>query len=390
MSGKSTFVKIKTSMRNIVLILLLFLVACTDNIEEKSKPYRAGFQTISFVDTSRNYKPNTDTTDYLHYRPIDLDVWYPADSLATDTPLLVHDLLGLLEQRANYYSASNVGNGITGQLAQYFCNGFKCSDSTKLLRFKTNTFKNAPEVKGKFPLVIYMTAFNGMSYENYSLFESLAKKGYVVVSISSIGRFPGDMTMKKADLMEQVNDAVIALDTLKRNFNIDLDRIGIVGYSWGGLAGAILAGKIANVKCLVSLEGSEFHHYGYEKQEDADFHAITESDDFKTLMLSAPYLRLESAPQDQTGRKDSVYRFFPKKVNNAQVFAIDSMKHEDFGCFSLIVKKSGNCIEDKRYLTALHLTLSFLDDHLKNSRSFSSIIKDTNHRITGFKLKDLP
>lgn len=378
-SGKSTFVKIKTNMRNIVLILFLFIIGCTDSIEEKSKPYAAGFQTVSIIDTSRNYKPNTDTTDYLHFRPIDIDVWYPADSLATDTSLLVHDLLGLLEQRANYYTASNAGNGITGQLAQFFCNGFKCSDSTKLLRFKTNTFKNAAVAQGKFPLVIYMTAFNGMSYENYSLFESLAKKGYVVVSISSIGRFPGDMTMKTADLMEQVNDAVIALDTLKRKFNIDLDRIGIVGYSWGGLAGAILAGKIPDVKCLVSLEGSEFHHYGNEKQEDADFDAITESDDFKTLMLSTPYLRLESAPQDQTGRKDSVYRFFPKKVNNAQVFAIDSMKHEDFGCFSLIVKKSGNCPEDKRYLTAHNLTISFLDYNLKNGESFSSVIKETKN-----------
>jgi hypothetical protein len=48
-----------------------------------------------------------------------------------------------------------------------------------------------------------MTAFNGMSYENFALFEALANKGFVVVSISSIGRFPGDMTMKKADLMEQ-------------------------------------------------------------------------------------------------------------------------------------------------------------------------------------------
>jgi hypothetical protein len=49
-----------------------------------------------------------------------------------------------------------------------------------------------------------MTAFNGMSYENFTLFESLAKKGFIVVSVSSIGRFPGDMTMKKADLWSRL------------------------------------------------------------------------------------------------------------------------------------------------------------------------------------------
>ena len=107
-----------------------------------------------------------------------------------------------------------------------------------------------------------MTAFNGMSYENFALFEALAKKGFIVVSISSIGRFPGDMTMKKADLMEQVNDAVAALDVLKQDPGIDFNNIGIAGYSWGGLAGALLSAKIPGVNCLVSLEGSEFHHYG--------------------------------------------------------------------------------------------------------------------------------
>src|SRR6266487_4776272 len=189
-------------MRNFTLIILLFMVSCAGTTN-KSESYKAGFKTIHIVDKSRIYKPNTDTTDYLYYRPIDIDIWYPADSSATDTSIIVHDLLGLLEQRANYYTASNAGNGLAAQIAQIFCDGFKCSDSTKLLRSKTNSFKNAAAANSKFPLIIYMTAFNGMSYENYVLFESLAKKGFIVVSISSIWRFPGDMTMKKADLMEQ-------------------------------------------------------------------------------------------------------------------------------------------------------------------------------------------
>ncbi|MCY7420675.1 MAG: dienelactone hydrolase family protein, partial [Chitinophagaceae bacterium] len=134
-----------------------------------------------------------------------------------------------------YYTASNAGNGMAAQLAQFFCDGFKCSDSTKLVRFKTNSFKNAVAANGKFPLIIYMTAFNGMSYENFSLFEALAKEGFVVASVSSIGRFPGDMTMKKADLMEQVEDAIATVNTLKQNENVDFSKIGIVGYSWGGL-----------------------------------------------------------------------------------------------------------------------------------------------------------
>lgn len=367
-------------MRNGIFILLLFFLSCSDKTSKKSEFYKAGFRTIHTVDKSRIYRPKTYRTDYLHYRNIDIDVWYPAESSSSaDTALLVYDLLSLLEQRANYYTASNAGNGMAAQLAQFFCDGFKCSDSTKLLQFKTNSFKNAPPANGKFPLIIYMSAFNGMSYENFSLFEALAKKGFVVISISSIGRFPGDMTMKKEDLMEQVNDAVIALNVLKQNPNIDLNKIGIVGYSWGGLAGAVLTNMLPNVHCLVSFEGSEFHHYGNAKDENADFNTIRNSKEFKDINLTIPYLRLESASLTQPDKIDSIYSFYPNHVNNAQVFTIDSMQHEDFDCFSNVVRKSGNCSYNQRYNTALNLAVSFLEDNLKDENHFSTIVGEMNN-----------
>src|SRR4051812_24967753 len=119
----------------LTLTTFLFLLSCSDTKDKKPEFYEAGFKTIHVVDKSRIYKPNTDTTDYLHYRPLDIDIWYPADSSATDTSIVVHDLLGLLEQRANYYTASYAGNGLASQIAQLFCDGFKCSDSTRLLAF---------------------------------------------------------------------------------------------------------------------------------------------------------------------------------------------------------------------------------------------------------------
>src|SRR6478609_1759946 len=125
------------------LTTFILCASCSQTKNEIVKTYKAGFQTIHAIDTSRIYKPKTDTSDYLHYRPIDIDVWYPSNTSATDTTITVHDLLALLEQRANYYSASTIGNGIAGQLAKIFCDGFKCSDPSRLLSFKTNSFKNA-------------------------------------------------------------------------------------------------------------------------------------------------------------------------------------------------------------------------------------------------------
>jgi hypothetical protein len=351
------------------LILLLLTCCCSESKKDKTETYRAGFKTVRAVDKSRIYKPNTDTTDILHFRPMDIDIWYPAKETGADSPLLFRDILVLLEKRANYYTASTKWTGITSQVAQSFCEGFKCSDTTKLLNFKTQTFRNAITIEAKFPLVIYLCAFNGMSYENFTLFEALAKKGYVVVSINSVGRYPGDMTMKNEDLLEQVNDAIASLNEIKQNSNIDFSKIGIIGYSWGGLSGAILAGKIKNVSCLISLDGSEYHHYGEEKKENEDFNVTRYSPVFKNLNLSMPYLRLESSGITIKDKEDSVYNFSEKLSGEKFIIKVDSAQHEDFSCLSEVVRVSGNCKSNHHYNTILNLTIPFLEDHLKNGHA---------------------
>ncbi|MGB4770735.1 MAG: alpha/beta fold hydrolase [Chitinophagaceae bacterium] len=347
------------------LITPFLFLACTQKTEAVRR-FAAGYTAIHITDSSRIYKPGTDTSDPLHYRPIDLDVWYPADTALVSAPLKVRDLFSLLETRANVYTGSNLGTGLTTQLAKLFCDAFQCSEPEQLLNYSTSSVKGAKPAAGQFPLVIYMTAYNGMSYENYLLFEALAKKGYTVVSISSVGRFPGDMTMKKEDLMEQVGDAVIALRALKGKVSFDPNSIGVVGYSWGGMAGAVFAKKVPSIKCLVSMEGSELHHYSSPANENEDFDGIMGMDLFRGPRLSIPYLRLESAPAP-SAPKDSVYPFYPAIIDNADVRRIDSMKHEDFGCLSAVVRTAGNCTSSKHYTTALEMTVKFLDQHTRNN-----------------------
>lgn len=354
----------------ITSVTLLFLLSCTSANKNEADNYVAGFSTIHSTDTTRIYKPETDSSDYLHFRPLDIDIWYPASRTEKDTPALFHDILGLLEQRANYYTASTAGNGISQQIAQYYCEQLNCSDSARILNAKTESFNNAKPAGKKFPLIIYMAAYNGMSFENFTLFETLAKNGFVVASISSIGRFPGDMTMKYEDLMEQVNDGIAAMKRLKGYQNIDFSKIGIIGYSWGGLAGSILAGRIPNVSCLVSLDGSEFHHYGKEKEENLNFDSIVNKPEVKTMRLSIPYLRLESAPDTSTKKEDPVYNFTEKLTSDWQIFTVISARHEDFSCLPDLVYRSGNCEQKHQFRTIEKLTLRFFEDHLKNSKTF--------------------
>jgi len=359
---------------------LLILASGCRQPQNDDVNYDVGFTVFQTTDRSRIYKPETDSTDYLHYRPLDIDVWYPASPTTGDSAMVFSDILELLEKRANYYTASHVGDGLTQQIAQYLCDGAKCSDPKRLLSFRSRSFKNAPSIKNKFPLIVYLSSYNGMGHENFRLFEEWVRRGFVVVSINSIGRYPGDMTMKREDLQEQVDDAVVSLTHLDQNENIDFSKIGIVGYSWGGLSASLLASRIENVDCLISLDGSEFHHYGEVKDEDNDFEGIRNSEDFKKMKLSIPYLRLESSNSNNPDAKDSVYNFSEKLSKDILILKVDSAGHEDFSCLPTVVRASGKCSDNKRFETITKMTIGFLEEHLKGSTSFSETIKQEMNR----------
>ena len=365
-----------------LLLLIVIFFGCSDSSKSKPESYGIGFRTLHGVDKSRLYKPNTDSSDYLHFRPIDLDIWYPAVPSNNDTVLAFRNILGLFDKRANYYTASTAGNGLSQQVAQLFCTGYHCSDTSTLLNFKTNSVKNSIPARGRFPIIVYFSAFNGMSYENYSLFEDLARSGFVVVSISSIGRFPGDMTMKKEDLMEQVNDAVYGMKLLRDDPGIDFTKIGLVGYSWGGLAACAATGKISNIACIISLDGSELHHYG-QKDEDADFDDIVRSNVFGQIKMDVPYLRLQSSSANKSPQADSVFDFLARVSGEKQVYQVDSAQHEDFSCLSMIVRRAGHCRDDHRYQTVATLVTAFFEQHLKMTNSFTtSLAKELNKTIS--------
>lgn len=347
------------------------LFSCSNLKSEKKEEYSVGFKTIRIYDKARKYMPDVDSTHSLYFRHLDIDIWYPAQHSLNDSLLTFGNYLNLFEERINFYTASTTGNGMASKFAGMLAEGFKCSDSTCILELPTQTYKNVTPSEGNFPVVVYLASYNGMGYENYLLFETLVKKGFVVVGINSIGRFPGDMTMKKEDVMEQVHDAYAAIQYLEKYKIIKFDNVAVMGYSWGGLTGALVADRIPNVKCIVSLEGSEFHHYGFSKDEDADFDNIINSPDFQKMSLKNPYLRFESSPVNQKLSKDSINNFLAKVSKEHLVLKVDSAEHGDFSAYPSIVKSSGNCPTTQLYQTITKLTSAYLEEHLKGNRVFN-------------------
>ena len=336
-----------------------------------TKFFQAGFKTFSLVDSTRQYKPNTQPADSLHYRPVDLDVWYPATG-KTNGGLLFEDLFRLFEQRAVKYQDNEDYSGVMEELAAFFVAelGLGIENGNHLLKVKTDSYENGKPAIGQFPLIIYMAGFNGMGFENFKLLENLAENGYIVVSIWSFGRYPGDMTMEKADMLAQVQHAEFALKTLRNHAELaaNFENIGVLGYSWGGLSAAVLAHRHPDIKAMVSLDGSEMHYYGESEPEDDYMNGIYNADLIHPETKSCPYLYMESGSKLTDFTPTGVYDYFKKVSAPKHYLRFVDSRHEDFSSFLTILEVSDLAV--KTHGMILDISLSFFNKYLKNEAGF--------------------
>jgi pimeloyl-ACP methyl ester carboxylesterase len=343
------------------LILLTSLAAIG-----QAGDFHVGFKVISIYDSSRTYKPNTTISDKLHYRPIDIDLWYPAYITSSDPTASFVDLVNLLEQRSNFYDDTRTYYGFTTELLQYICASLNCTNHDTLRRVRTKSYVNAKPIAQQFPLIIYLAGFNGMSYENYLLFESLTKKGFVVASVSSIGRFPGNMTTEPEDVFEQINDADFIIDYLTKR-NLGSQDVGLIGYSWGGLAATIMAmKKTSRIKAVVSLDGSEQFAY-VDEEENEKITRIRDASFFKPEAISSSFLRLDSDISKWDNLPDSIYNITDYILKDKLYLKIDHSTHEDFSSLSIVLRDN---ITDSKYSVIQKLTIDYLMDKLKGENIF--------------------
>ena len=385
----------------IKLLGLLFWLLLIFGICSYSQEHNIGFTSLELTDRSRIYKPDTSPPDQLHYRPVEVDIWYPAKA-SSDLPMLFGEIFGLFEQRAVKYDDTDDFTGVVDELALYYVAELGMGDDPKtLLNIKTSSYKEAEAAEGQFPLVIYLSGFNGMGFENYKLLENLARNGYVVVSIWSVGRYPGNMTNRKEDMMEQVYDAEFTVDYLVGNkiFDIDFDKIGLIGCSWGGMSAAVLANRLPKTSAFISWDGTETHYfgendsnlyYGNSRDDDNDdfIREIHKSDLLDPNTLKSPYLYFESGDKLEGFSPSGEYHFYKKHQSEKYYLRLENSTHADFTCIPSILNPSGSQADIYNYIT--ETSLNFMNYALNESAGFEDyyreLIKQENIRGAPFEI----
>jgi len=361
-------------MRYLFCLVLIgeFTAAQCQNAEPA--PYRVGYENVFMTDSSRIYKPGTSQADKLHYRPLEIDLWYPANPSGSEPAIDYGQLLGLLQQRSNRFQDYTVYTEITKDLVASLCAGLNIVDTAGLTHLRTLSHEHAVPILQPFPLIIYLCSYNGMSFENIHLLENLASHGYIVASITSVGRYPGNMSMDPADLWEQVKDGLFVIDQLRKKGNVDPAKIGLIGYSWGGLAATVLSMNTNDAAATLSLDGSEMHYYGESAEEDSDFNRVRASPFFNVGRLHSAYTYLGSGDKQTDREVDSIFDIFPLLSAQKQYIRFPGKTHEDFSSLPMLAAQLTTGLSQGGLSRFDKFAQYYFDSHLKGQTKALSIL----------------
>jgi pimeloyl-ACP methyl ester carboxylesterase len=107
----------------------------------------------------------------------------------------------------------------------------------------------------------------------------------------------------------------------------DIDRLAVMGFSWGGLASVLTTMRTPSVKALVSLDGSiaYFYHRQFEHNPDMNIARFT----VPSLFLKQ---HTPSAEMKKSLGPDSVFDFFKDiKYSDATLVTFNTLAHQNFG-----------------------------------------------------------
>lgn len=240
-----------------------------DILPDKVK-YPVGFRRVKLFDSARSFGAEKS-------RPIEASIWYPAISSSKEF-MTVEDYVNLHKEEVSLGVLSFSGWAKRMNSEENRINS--------ILTKTTNAFYDATPTRKQFPLIIYASSFRSSAFENFSLFEYLAGKGFVVVSIPSVGKEMSGMTMDKDGAKSQFLDLEIAFQNALKLPFVNKKQVGAMGFSLGAVSAALLVFGNRNINGFVSIDGGI--NYTYSLFED--------NLEKKERKFKTPYLQFTQKP----------------------------------------------------------------------------------------------
>jgi dienelactone hydrolase len=342
--------------------------------------YPVGLQVVQQYDYARSSRPAIDLdTGKMRKgelaRPMQTLVWYPAKSAGKN--VTYGDYLRAAATQNDFsLSDAQVTQATQAMLDQ---NGKALSPAQRQAEAVRPMWarRDAVPVAGKFPLVIYAPGANGAAHENADLCEYLASQGYVVVASASIGSRGGMMEASLEGAETQATDIAFLIGYAHGLPSVDMGRIAVAGFSWGGLANVLAAARDQRIRALVALDGSM---RGYPELINSGKEAAKY---VTPARVAVPLLYLSAKPktiEEMEGKYDMSFSFInAMKYSDVYYFILHPMVHTNFSTSSLRLNGDAEFTEYSRKEVMLahswgsRYVLEFLNAYLNQdtkSRTF--------------------
>lgn len=254
----------KSAVSGCGLLVLLCLLspqaqASSSVIDAPAGPYGVGLRVVQQYDYTRSFKAAVDpvTGEAFHgqlARPMQTLVWYPATSSAHKVVYADYVRTRATEQQFDLSDAAKAQFAQKRELA--FSDHMGASAARDALQSPMLASLDASPASGKFPVVVYAPGGGGAADENADLCEYLASHGYVVVASTSLAAHGKNMAYGLEDAQAQERDIEFLVGYALSLPQADGEHVGVLGWSWGGMANVIAAAQDNRISAIVSLDGT--------------------------------------------------------------------------------------------------------------------------------------
>ncbi len=331
-------------------------------------PAGVGWKLIQQYDHSRTYKGLIDAVSGEpisgeRARPIQTQIWYPAR--AQGAPVTYADYVRTEASEEDFTRSTADINAFMVTRRKEVAGRIGAAQAEKVFGQRMWAVRDAASLPGTYPVVIYAPGAGGSGHEPADLGEYLASRGYVVIASRSLGARTRQIEASSDNLDAQMRDIAFLISYAKGLPYADMNRIAVVGWSWGGMANVFAAERDSRIRALVSFDGTREPEY--TKQ-------------ISPFLVTVPWLyiqrRAETVAELSHKGIDTSFSLL-NALQYADVYQVtmNPMQHVDFSSDALRKQGPGYFdeysrteVEQAYHWTARYL-LEFLNATLKNDAS---------------------
>ncbi|MDD3050697.1 MAG: tetratricopeptide repeat protein [Candidatus Cloacimonetes bacterium] len=346
----------------LILVFLSFAISAANLDSEiwnslSAGDYNVGFKNHEVTDFSRTYQLPETNSQKLIYRPIHINIWYPALENSNAT-MDFADYQYIAEKALNPEFDKSKPEFISELKELYVRSKADADLFEKIFYQKTIAVLEAEELTGSFPVVIYSPGGGEIASENFVLCELLASNGYIVISSPSVG-------FDRLGVQTTLSDIRFLFNYVQNLKFAQKDNIALVGFCFGSMCNMIFAEENHFVKAIVGL------HSEYLNPDSRRDYSLPDSPVFANRNLA--YLELDG----------SFLKHRDSEVFNKMYYSdryqvhFSEIPHNGFTSFYVM---QSHCFEkelirgrDNRDLTyelSCRLILAFLNHYLKGEANF--------------------